>query len=109
MANDGFTAQTTNLQSTAPQVDAVNQQLQQISQNLVQALDAEGACWGNDEAGHTFGQKYFPSAFSALKQMNSTQEGLQSMVDGIRSWAKNYLDADQQAKASISQINSTNS
>jgi hypothetical protein len=55
-------------------------------------LETEGACWGNDAAGQTFAKKYVPSALSVLSQMDSTNQGVQSMVDGICSWAKNYLD-----------------
>lgn len=107
MTNPGFTAQTTDLHSTAPQYDAVNQQVQQIYNTLTQALDAEGACWGNDQSGSAFGSKYCPSALSALQQMNSTAQGLQSMVDGICSWAKNYVNADQAAQASAAKISTT--
>lgn len=56
-------------------------------------LETEGACWGNDPAGQTFAQKYVPSALSVLSQMDNTNQGVQSMVDGICSWAKNYVDA----------------
>jgi hypothetical protein len=43
-------------------------------------------------------------ALDALQQMDSTQQGLQSMVDGICSWAKNYVSADDLAKADATQV-----
>lgn len=104
MAGDGITAQTTDLKSAAPKYDVVSQQVAQIYQTLVHALDAEGACWGNDAQGATFGGKYCPPAVSAIQQMGNTKQGVQSMVDGICSWAKNYMNADQSASAGTSQI-----
>jgi hypothetical protein len=106
MSGDGYTAQTTDLQSAAPQYDSVAQQVQQVYTTLSQALEGEGACWGNDDSGQTFGSKYCPPAVSALEQMSNTNQGLQSMVDGICSWAKNYIGADQEAQASATQISS---
>jgi uncharacterized protein YukE len=91
----GFTAQTTNLGDTAPQYDSVAQQVQSVYTTLVNALETEGACWGNDTQGQSFGAKYCPPALSLLQQMGNTNQGLQSMVDGICAWAKNYVNVDQ--------------
>jgi uncharacterized protein YukE len=102
----GFTTNTNDLQSTAPQYDSVAQQVQQIYTTLTNALEVEGACWGSDDAGMTFGTKYVSAALPALQQMSATNEGLQSMVDGVCSWAKNYMNADDAAQQSASQISS---
>ena len=104
MTGDGYTAQPGDLQSTAPQYDWVAQQVQQVYTTLTQALDAEGACWGNDDQGQTFGAKYCPPAVAALQQMSNTNQGVQSMVDSICAWAKNYVSADQAAQSSAAQI-----
>ena len=102
----GFTAQSTDLRSTAPQYQAVAGQVAQVYQTLVTALDNEGACWGSDAQGQAFGNKYCPAAVSLLQQMGNTNQGLQSMVDGICSWAKNYMEADQAVAQSASQLGS---
>lgn len=104
MSGDGFTAQPSDLQSTAPQYDWVAQQVQQVYTTLTQALDAEGACWGNDSQGQTFGAKYCASAVPALQQMSNTNQGVQSMVDSICVWAKNYVSVIEAAEASAAQI-----
>jgi len=104
VTGDGYTAQPADLQSTAPQYDWVAQQVQVVDSTLTQALDAEGACWGSDEAGQSFGAKYCPPAVAALRQMSNTSQGVQSMVDSICTWAKNYVSADQAAQASAAQI-----
>jgi uncharacterized protein YukE len=100
----GFTAQTTNLGDTAPQYDSVAQQVQRVYTTLVNALETEGACWGGDAQGQQFGAKYCGPALSLLQQMGNTNQGLQSMVDGICSWAKNYVNVDQMVAQQVSQI-----
>jgi len=105
-ADAGYTAQPSDLQSAAPQYDWVSQQLQYVYNTLSLALDAEGACWGNDDQGQAFGAKYCPLAISALQQMSNTNQGVQSMVDSICTWAKNYVNADEAAQASAAQVGS---
>jgi uncharacterized protein YukE len=100
----GYTTNTNDLQSTAPQYDSVAEQVQQIYSTLTNSLQTEGACWGRDDQGMTFGQKYVAAALPALQQMSETNQGLQSMVDGICSWAKNYVSADGAAKQSAGQL-----
>jgi hypothetical protein len=102
--NADVTANSSDLQSTAPQYNAVAEQVQQIYQTLTQALDAQGACWGNDASGQTFGNKYCPPAVSAIQQMSNTNDGVQSMVDGICTWAKNYMSSSQSSNDDASSV-----
>ena len=104
MTDPGYTAQTADLNSTAPQYDWVSQQLHQIYRTLVDNLDTEGACWGDDSQGQAFGGKYCGPAVSLVAQLGNTQQGTQSMVDSICVWAKNYVDADQAVSSSASQL-----
>lgn len=104
----GFTAQPDDLNASAPQYDAVSQEVQAIYQALTANLDSEGACWGADDAGTAFGTKYVAQALLAIKQLDSTNQGLQGMVDGICTWAKNYVTAEELAKLSATQLNNTN-
>jgi hypothetical protein len=106
MTADGYTAQPADLQSAAPQYDWVARQVQVVYSTLTQALDAEGACWGADDQGQSFGTKYCPPAVAVLQQMSNTGQGLQSMVDSICTWAKNYVSADEEAQSSAAQITS---
>jgi uncharacterized protein YukE len=89
------------LASNAPQYGAAADQVQLLYGTLTSKLEAEGACWGNDDAGKAFAAKYVGPALTALQQMDSTQQGLQSMVGGICSWAKNYVNADQAAQQDL--------
>ena len=62
----GFTVQPTDLGTNGSQYSAVADQVRQIHQTLVDKLNAEGACWGNDEAGAQFAKTYVPPAMTAL-------------------------------------------
>jgi uncharacterized protein YukE len=98
----GYTVDPTSLASNAPQYGAVADQVQAVYDTLTAKLEAEGACWGNDDAGNAFAAKYVGGAVSALQQMDTTHQGLQSMVDGICTWARNYVNADQAAQDDLS-------
>lgn len=97
----GFTVDPSSLQGNAPDYGAAAAQVQSIYGTLTGQLQAEGDCWGNDAAGSAFAAKYVGPALSALQQMDTTHQGLQSMVDGICNWAKNYVSADELAQQDL--------
>jgi hypothetical protein len=99
-----ITAQTDQLHNSSGRYQDVSDQVAQIYKQLTARLEAEGSCWGNDESGTVFGNKYIPAALSVLSQMDNTNQGIQSMVDGICSWAKNYVDATSAAASNAKQI-----
>lgn len=98
------TADADQLHTSSGQYQTVADRVWSIYQTLTARLDAEGACWGNDGSGQVFGKKYVPSAMTVLQQMDNTNQGIQSMVDGICSWAKNYMDAGSAATADAQQL-----
>lgn len=103
MPGDGYTAQPGDLQANAPKYDAVAQQVDQIRRTLSDGLEGLGACWGSDDQGQTFAAKYCPPAVSLIHQMSATDEGLQSIVDGICSWAQNFVSVENGAVQAIQQ------
>jgi hypothetical protein len=100
----GYTVDPQGLHSTAPLYGHTADQVAQIYRTLTDVLDLEGACWGSDEQGMAFGRKYVAAALPALSQLSHTNEGLQSMVDGVATWAKNYLRAEDAAQQSAAQV-----
>jgi hypothetical protein len=104
MSGDGFTTQPADLQSTAPQYASIADLVQGIYSKLLATLDTEGACWGDDAQGQAFGIKYCPPAISVLEQLDNTNVSVQSMVDSICTWAKNYVDVGQGDLSSASQL-----
>jgi hypothetical protein len=91
----GFTVDPTGLGSRADLYGLAADQVAAIHLTLATKLDAEGACWGNDDAGKAFESKYVGPALSALRMMIITQRGLESMVDGVYQWAGSYVHSDQ--------------
>ena len=90
----GFAVQADPLYANGQQYDLVHSELASIYVRLTQALDAAGQFWGGDDSGQAFARSYCPAAVSQLRQMGATGEGLQSLIAGVCSWAKNYVDAD---------------
>ena len=95
----GFIVDPAALQSNAPDYQSHAATLSEIYQTLTDSLNAEGDCWGNDDAGKAFAAKYVGPATSALNQIQATCQGLGTTAQGVYTWAQNYLnaqDADQQ-------------
>jgi hypothetical protein len=66
-----------------------------IQQTLLDKLNAEGACWGNDETGAQIAKSYVAPAVKALKQMAAVDGGVQSMAEATSTWGKNYQAVDK--------------
>lgn len=94
----GFTVDPSGLAGTTPNWGAQADQVRQIFTKLTSRLNAEGDCWGNDQAGTAFAGKYVGPALGALQYMDATNEGLTSMMGGIATWAANYVNSDQAAR-----------
>jgi hypothetical protein len=99
-----ITASTVQLQGTSGLYQSIVDQIGEVYQVLTARLAGEGLCWGNDEPGIAFGDKYVPAALAVLSQLDNTHQGVQSMVDGIAAWAKNYVDATAANVAGARQI-----
>lgn len=97
----GFTVDPSGLDSTAPRWGDQAAQVQNLFDTLTGKLNAEGDCWGNDQAGHSFASKYVPAALAALQYMDAVNQGLQSMVDGVATWARNYVNSDEAVKEDL--------
>lgn len=103
----GYEVDPVGLAGQAPQYEEVAFQVGAICDTLRARLDAEGECWGGDAPGVVFGSKYAGPASSALGQLDAANQGLISMLHGIRSWAANYAGADEVARAHIASIAET--
>ena len=100
----GFAIDPSALESNAPVYNAYASELADINQTLTSKLHAEGACWGNDDAGTAFEAKYLPPAITALSQLLNAGDGMQSTAAGLLTWYENLmmaLEQDQQSAKSI--------
>lgn len=100
----GYEVDPVGLAGQAPKYEAVAAQVGVICDTLRARLEAEGECWGGDVPGVVFGAKYAGPASSALAQLDATNQGLVSMLSGIRMWAANYAGADALARERIAAI-----
>jgi uncharacterized protein YukE len=90
----GFAVQPDPLYGSGQQYQDVHDELASIYARLTTALDTAGQFWGGDKTGQDFANKYCPQAVAQLQQMSGTAAGLQSIIDGVAAWAKNYVTAD---------------
>lgn len=100
----GFAVDPSGLSANAPIYGAHADEVAAIHLTLASKLDAEGDCWGNDQAGTAFSKQYVPNALSALRMMITTQQGLESMVGGVYQWAQSYLDSDESARRDLLKV-----
>lgn len=100
----GFAVDPSALQASAPAYGAYAKELGAIYDTLSNKLSAEGACWGDDDAGKAFGAKYVPPAIKALEQMYEATEGLASTGAGLITWYENYIAAQQQDQRSAAAV-----
>lgn len=73
------------IRSGGKKIGDAGEDLDHVLTTLKSALDAEGECWGDDEAGKKFAQDY--------------TKGRDSVLDGLRKLAKGLGDIDRNLKA----------
>jgi uncharacterized protein YukE len=100
----GVTVDPTGLSANAALYGAAADDVASIHLTLASKLDGEGACWGNDDAGNAFAAKYVGPALAALRMMITTQQGLQSMVDGVYQWSQSYVSADEALRQDLLKV-----
>lgn len=93
-AMDGFSVQADELAMQAPKYESVAQQLAQLGQALQSAVAEYSGCWGGDEAGSLFFNKYGQPSANAAQQMSNGVESLQSLADTVHGWAQSYPATD---------------
>lgn len=91
----GFQVDPVRLRSAAPQFDAVADQLEDAGTTLQAALDAEGPCWGGDEAGQTFAQNYLPGAEETTRALGTVVEALRAIRVSLDESANTWEGTDQ--------------
>jgi hypothetical protein len=90
----GFTVVPSEVQTNGAEFAAVADQVRAVQTTLLAKLNAEGACWGNDEAGAQIAKTYLEPAMKALQQMDDVDGGVSSMAEATASWAKSYQSVE---------------
>ncbi|MGW1679132.1 WXG100 family type VII secretion target [Saccharopolyspora sp. NPDC002376] len=88
----------------AAKFDGAADQMEQINQRLQQALQAQGQCWGNDEAGQQFAKDYLPGADGMQEALSSVQEALHNLRSQVEGAANDFEAVDQGNADDIGQV-----
>ena len=67
------------VRSAAAKMGHAGEEMTSKASALAGGLDAEGQCWGNDEAGQKFGTDYVPAADAVRKVMAEVAKTLQDI------------------------------
>ncbi len=67
------------VRSAAAKMGRAGEEMSSNAAALARGLDAEGRCWGNDEAGQKFGTDYVPAADGLRKVMAEVAKTLQDI------------------------------
>ncbi|HEY8372623.1 MAG TPA: hypothetical protein VIL00_07765 [Pseudonocardiaceae bacterium] len=86
--------QTTQVRLGASLFEGAAEQLAAAHSTLQGDLDAEGQCWGNDEAGQNFAQNYVPASQKVLETFAQLTEALRGIRTGLDEMANTWEEAD---------------
>lgn len=92
------------LRGKSPQFDAAADAIRAAFDKLNGVLQAEGDCWGGDEAGQTFAQDYLPASQQAEQGFPAVGETLGQVRTELDATAQTWDSNDQGSAANIGQL-----
>lgn len=92
------------LRGKSPQFDAAADAIRATFEKLNGVLQAEGDCWGSDEAGQTFAQDYLPASQDAEQGFTSMSETLGQVRSELDATAQTWDSTDQGSAANLGQL-----
>ncbi|PKW15272.1 WXG100 family type VII secretion target [Saccharopolyspora spinosa] len=90
----GFDVRPEALRGASPQFDGAADKLQAALDKLNGVLQAEGECWGNDEAGQEFAKDYKPGSQSATDAFTGLTGALHQIRGELDNTAKTWETDD---------------
>lgn len=90
----GYGVRPTELRSSSPGFSGAADQLETAMTTLTSALQAEGACWGGDEAGQQFATGYEPAAQGATEAFDALVQALHGIRANLDGMAETWDGAD---------------
>lgn len=91
-------ADTAALRAAEPAFDTMAAAVAGLLNRLAGALDAEGACWGADEVGSAFAQKYLPAAISVLDALPPLRDAIAGTGAAVLAVADNVDSAEDRSR-----------
>ncbi|MEV6714362.1 WXG100 family type VII secretion target [Lentzea sp. NPDC051208] len=83
------------VRSAAAKMVSTGEEMATSAAALARGLDAEGNCWGGDEAGQKFGTDYAPAADGVRKVMAEVAKTLQDIGKNLEESANLMEQQDQ--------------
>jgi hypothetical protein len=90
----GFQVDAAKLARHAGEFPGLAERAGTIHGELADALDAAGACWGDDPAGRSFADGHVQPAGQALDQLGALPQRLTDVGDRFTATARGYQQAD---------------
>ncbi|GAA1278783.1 WXG100 family type VII secretion target [Saccharothrix xinjiangensis] len=100
----GYDVDVPGLRRGAAQFGGAGDSLNDVLQALDSALRAEGQCWGGDESGQAFAQKYVPNSQATLEAFGALAQALGDIGTGVGQSADAYEGSDQGNATGISRV-----
>jgi hypothetical protein len=94
MHGDGFEADAEQLAGKAAQFEPLVGRLSAIHRQLVDALSADGACWGADTVGHSFAAAHTGPADDTVTSLLTLPDRLGSVGTRLSASATTYGAVD---------------
>ncbi|MEX2659190.1 MAG: hypothetical protein WD232_05815, partial [Acidimicrobiales bacterium] len=91
---DHLEARPATLRAVAAGVDGTADRFAGAVADLRSALAGVGDCWGGDEPGDAFGDRYEPASRNLSTHLDALVEGMASIGPGLRSMAEDFDGAE---------------
>lgn len=101
---DGMHVNPEALRARAPKFAAAADKLTKAFDDLEAVKDAEGACWGSDEAGTKFEEKYKPIADGTVTGKNFLENHLNRTTEDLGKTADRWESDDQNSAANFDAV-----
>lgn len=101
--SEGYHVDPAVLCSASPGFSGAADALQSARDSLTGVLEAEGACWGDDDAGQSFAQQYGPAAQQALEAFYALTEALYAVREQLDGTAGTWEGVDTGTAAGFDQ------
>lgn len=92
---DGYTADAERLASEAGQFEGLAGRVAAIHRTLSEALAQDGACWGADAVGESFGAVHVGPADATMSRLGSLSEQLGGVGTRFSATAARYTSDDE--------------
>ncbi|GAA4613552.1 WXG100 family type VII secretion target [Saccharopolyspora hordei] len=99
--SDQLRMQPEEIRAGGKKIGDAGEDLEQVMTKLKAALDAEGECWGNDEAGQTFGKDYTQGRDSVFDGLKKVVKALGDIDDNLKATADDTESSDARSAADI--------